>query len=169
MKPNIQLLIWGFIVCALVTRYCNPFRCPYLCDDTKMSSVSWPRICSAGRLSLCGLIPQRSRCLLLSLSLSLSQDKKSSDNEEDLTAVRRLLFYHLSVWLFWSHFFSPPPPPLLLNILNSMQMFLRGVRLFVDLLDVASVSQGLMLSGYLRLEYLVVNVNSWCESTVLEC
>lgn len=109
MKPNIQLLIWGFIVCALVTRYCNPFRCPYLCDDTKMSSVSWPRICSAGRLSLCGLIPQRSRCLLLSLSLSLSQDKKSSDNEEDLTAVRRLLFYHLSVWLFWSHFFLPPP------------------------------------------------------------
>lgn len=41
-----------------------------------------------------------------------------------------------------------------------MQMFLWGVRLFVDLLDVASVSQGLMLSAYLRLEYLVVNVNS---------
>lgn len=48
-------------------------------------------------------------------------------------------------------------------------MFLWGVRLFVDLLDVASVSQGPMLSAYLRLEYLVVNVNSWCESTVLEC
>lgn len=28
----------------------------------------------------------------------------------------------------------------------------RGVRLFVDLLDVASVSQGLMLNRYLRLE-----------------
>lgn len=57
-----------------------------------------------------------------------------------------------------------PPRPfhalLLLNILDSMQMYLQGVGLFVDLLDVASVSQGLMLSGYLRLEYLVVNVNS---------
>ncbi len=66
-----------------------------------------------------------------------------------------------------------PPRPfyalLLLTILNSMQMYLRSVSLFGDLLDVASVSQGLMLSGYLRLEYLVVNVNSWCLSTVLEC
>lgn len=51
-------------------------------------------------------------------------------------------------------------PRLLLNILDSMQMYLRGVGLFVDLLDVASVSQGLMLSRYLRLEYLVVSVNS---------
>ena len=50
-----------------------------------------------------------------------------------------------------------------------MQMYLRGVGLFVDLLDVASVSQGLMLSGYLRLEYLVVSVNSWRLSTALEC
>lgn len=57
---------------------------------------------------------------------------------------------------------------LLLYILDSMQMYLQGVRFFVDLLDVASVSQGPMLSGYLRLEYLVVNINSWPASTVLE-
>lgn len=44
-------------------------------------------------------------------------------------------------------------------ILDSMQMYPQGVRFFVNLLDVASVSQGLMLSGYLRLEYLVVNVS----------
>lgn len=35
-----------------------------------------------------------------------------------------------------------------------------GCRVVYDLLDVASVSQGLMLSGYSRLEGLVVNVNS---------
>ena len=45
-------------------------------------------------------------------------------------------------------------------IINSMQMFLQGVRLFVDLLDVASGSQGLMLNRYLRLEEAVMNVNS---------
>lgn len=50
--------------------------------------------------------------------------------------------------------------PLLVCIINSMQMFLRGVRVFVDLLDVASVSQGLMLNRYLRLEEAVMNVNS---------
>lgn len=53
--------------------------------------------------------------------------------------------------------FHAPP---LICIINSMQMFLRGVRLFVDLLDVASVSQGLMLNRYLRLEEAVMNVNS---------
>lgn len=50
--------------------------------------------------------------------------------------------------------------PLLFCIINSMQMFLQGVRLFVDLLDVASGSQGLMLNRYLRLEEAVMNVNS---------
>lgn len=35
-----------------------------------------------------------------------------------------------------------------------------GCRVVYDLLDVASVSQGPMLSGYSRLEGLVVNVNS---------
>lgn len=49
---------------------------------------------------------------------------------------------------------------LLFCIINSMQMFLRGVRLFVDLLDVASGSQGLMLNRYLRVEEAVMNVNS---------
>lgn len=142
-----------------VIRYCNPTHCINLWNGTKMSYISWPGICFAGRRSLRGLIPQRSGCL------PLSKDKKSFDNEEDLTAVWKLLFYHVGVWWFWSNFYAL----LLLNILNSMQMFLRGVRLSVDLLVVASVSQGLMLSGYLRLEYLVVNVNIWCQSTVLEC
>lgn len=41
-----------------------------------------------------------------------------------------------------------------------MQMYLQGVRFFVDLLDVASVFQGLILGGYLKLEYHAVNVNS---------
>lgn len=50
--------------------------------------------------------------------------------------------------------------PLLFCIFSSMQMFLWGVRLFVDLLDVASGSQGLMLNRYLRLEEAVMNVNS---------
>lgn len=92
----------------------------------------------------------------VSLSLSLTQDKKVFDNEEDLTAVRRLLFDHLSVGRLRGYFM----PCCCFYILDSMQMYLLGVRFFVDLLDVASVSQGLMLKGYLRLEYLVVNVNS---------
>lgn len=50
--------------------------------------------------------------------------------------------------------------PLLFCIINSMQMFLSGVRLFVDLLDVASGFQGLMLNRYLRLVEAVMNVNS---------
>lgn len=61
-----------------------------------------------------------------------------------------------SRWVVAELFYAP----LLFCIINSMQMFLRGVRLFVDLLDVASGSQGLMLNRYLRLEEAVMNVNS---------
>lgn len=107
-----------------------------------------------------GLIPQKSR----SSFPPLLKDKKSWSDAEELTAVWRVLFYHKCL---------VPPRPfytlLLLHIFNTMQMYPRGVGFFVDLLDVVSVSQGLMLSRYLRVEYLVMNVNSQCLSTVEEC
>lgn len=114
-----------------------------------MSHVSWPRICFAGPPVAAVSFLRDHAVFPLSL-----QDKKRFHNEEELAAVWRLLFCHLSVWCLRGHFM------LLLYILDSMQIYLQGVGLFVDLLDVASVSQGLMLSGYLRLEYLVANVNS---------
>lgn len=65
--------IWRFIVCRPVTRYCNPFRCLSLCDDTKMSFLSWRRICFTGRLLFRGLIPQRSHYLPLSPKIRKAQ------------------------------------------------------------------------------------------------
>lgn len=110
-----------------VTSSFSPFRRRNSSDGTKIGPVSWPGIWWAlirDRASFCRL----PKC------------KMRVGGEEDVPAARS--------WVVVEPFHAP----LLIRIINSMQMFLRGVGLFVDLLDVASVSQGLMLNRYLRLE-----------------
>lgn len=90
----------------------------------------------------------------------LVQDKKRFDNEEDLAAVGRLSFYHLSIWCLRNHFM----PCCCGTFSTQCKCVSRVSSCFFDGLDVTSVSQGLMLAGYLRLEYL------WreCKQLMLE-
>lgn len=110
-------------------------------DSIKTGPVSWPRICPAARL---GLIPQKDH----GEHKKRFYEERSSQQLGGRFSASALLVAELF------------DAPLLFCIINSMQMFLRGVGLFVDLLDVASGSQGLMLNRYLRLEEAVMNVNS---------
>lgn len=85
-----------------------------------------PGFVSPGRLSLCGLIPQKITIAnpLPPVTLQISG---AGDNEEDLAAVRRLLCHPLKCLVIPKPFYAL----LFLNVLDSMQMFLRGVGLFM--------------------------------------
>lgn len=84
-----------------------------------------PGFVSLGRLSLCGLIPQK---ITLAYTPPITlQISGAGDNEEDLAAVRRLLFHPLKCLAILKPFYAL----LFLNVLDSMQMFLRGVGLFM--------------------------------------
>lgn len=140
----------------------NRLPCFRLRDDPKTSCVSWPRDSFRwpGRRRALSFLKDHAAA---AAAPSHPPDKAEyGDNEEDL-AGPSFFFSFLQALVWPARVFGDSEAILCLVVPRRHRLNANvspGCRVVYDLLDVASVSQGPMLSGYSRLEGLVVNVNS---------